>query len=1047
MNSKILRKFSLFLLLSLLASTILFAQERKVTGTVVEADGSPIPGVNVSLKGIPSNVSTNAQGVYTIQVRSDADVLVFSYIGFVRQQITVGSRVKIDVTLTSETNTLDEVVVNVGYGVKKKSEILGSVATITGEEIQDIPAPNIAGSIRNRIAGVGVSQVSGRPGSPITLNLRNSAVSDAGATIGITSEPLYIIDGITVTRENFDNLDPSMVENISFLKDASAAIYGAAGAKGVVMVTTKRGKIGKPSITYNGYVGVSDAASTPEMLSAYDQALLLNDSWRQSGAALSTFFLPADLELLKSQNYKSWYDELWQPSTTQRHNIGISGGTEKMTFFAGGSYQNEDANFIGFNYDKYSFRSGVVANIANGLKADVNFNVDWNVRNAQHNFTDQDATFFESIITVPRWVPISIDGKYVNFNNGVNPLALLNSGFSDVRKSKGYRINGSLSYQPTFLKGFTAKFQISQGSTAVNSRNYKPPYQTYNFTKTGNNVQLYTNQLAALNPVVEQVSAGNQRVIPSIAESNSYQGFATLQYGRTFGKHTFDILAGAEQSESNSETVSVLYSNQLIPGGEDYWAFDANTLTRNNISREEGVKRSLFGRASYDFDKRYLFDFVIRSDASSNFAPGNRWGLSPSAGLGWVVSQENFFKNAKFLSFVNFLKFKVNVGITGDDRILSRLWQARYTIDTNGGYIYGDANANGLNPSFVPNPDITWEKKRTVNVGVETSMFNNKLDIGVEFFQNRNYDGFERGGNTLYPLYAGFTAPIVNYRETYNWGSEFTVGYKANLTKDLKMNASVNFGYGNSINTQLIYSPGDLLNNTAPDWVTSFGVDPRKYSSSNIGLRNTGMFRTQADVDSWMAKYPNYRIYTKIPEAGWLNFEDTNKDGIINDNDMVPLYEKPNAWFAGGFNLNFSYKAFSLGTNIAARFGGKVFYDARARNAPSVTRNVIAIWEDRWTQENPMQGKLPRFDDPSIAKNSDFWAVDGTTIRINTMTLSYKAPTKLMNRLGLGGARLMLTGNNLWTLVNPLDYKDPYTSTVYDYPILRTISVGLNINL
>jgi TonB-linked SusC/RagA family outer membrane protein len=1046
MNSKILLKFSLFLLLMCSASTVLFAQDRKVTGKIVEADGSPIPGVNVALRGIPSNVSTNAQGIYTIQVKSDQDVLVFSYVGFVRQQITVGSRSTIDVTMSSADNTLNEVVINVGYGLKKRNDVLGSVATITGEEIQDIPAPNIAAAMRNRIAGIGVTQASGRPGSTITLNIRNSTVSETARGLGVTEEPLYIIDGITVTREAFDNVDPSMVENVTFLKDASAAIYGASGAKGVVLVTTKRGKLGKPTITYNGYVGVSDAAKTPEMLSAYEHAVLLNDGWKQASAPLSNFFLPADLELLKSQNYKSWYDEIWQASTTQRHNIGISGGSEKITFFAGGSYSSEDANFKGMNFDKYSFRSGVVANVANGLKADVNFNVDWNIRNAQHNLTDQDDAFFTQIITIPQWVPISIDNRYVNFNNTINPLALLNSGYYDRRKSKGYRVNASLTYQPTFVKGLTARFQISQGSNSTNSRQYRPPYQLYNFVKIGNNTQLYTNQLAPTSTVVEQNNTGNQRVSPGLAESNSYQGFVTLQYARTIGKHTFDVLAGGEQSESNSENLSVFWTNQLIPGGEEFWAFDPNTLTRQNTQITQAVKRSVFGRASYDFDKKYLVDFVIRSDASSNFAPDNRWGISPSAGLGWVISQENFFKNSKFFSFVNFLKLKANVGITGDDRINDRLWQGRYTIDTSNGYLYGNTNVNGLNPAIVANPDITWEKKRTINVGIETSLFNSSLDLSAEFFQNRNYDAFDKGGNNLYPLYAGFIAPVVNNRETYNWGSEFSVGYKAKLTKDLNMNASVNFAYGNSVSTQLIYAPGELFINVAPDWLTGFGTDPRKYNSSNIGLKNLGMFRTQADVDNWMAKFPNYRIYGVIPQPGWLNYEDSNGDGLINDNDMVPLYEDTNSWFAGGFNLNFTYKAFSLSTNIAAKFGGKVFYDSRARTQPSVIRNVLSIWEDRWTAENP-NGKFPRFDDASISKNSDFWAVDGTTVRINNMTLSYKAPSKLVQKLGLGGARLMLTGNNLWTLINPLDYKDPYSSTVYDYPILRTISLGLNINL
>ncbi|RZK37858.1 MAG: SusC/RagA family TonB-linked outer membrane protein [Pedobacter sp.] len=1048
MNAKILRKFLLSLSVMLALGTSSFAQDRKVTGKVVDSDGSPIPGVNVARRGEPSNVSTNAEGVYTIQIKTNQDVLVFSYIGFVRQQVPVGSSAKIDVKLLPETNMLNDVVV-VGYGTKKRSEVLGSLATIKGEELQDIPAPNLAGAMRNRIAGVGVGQTSGRPGAPITINIRGAVASEL--VTGATSEPLYIVDGITVSREVFDNIDASMVEDMSFLKDAAAAIYGASGAKGVVLVTTKRGKVGKPSITYNGYLGISDAARTPDMLSAYDHAVLLNDTYRVAGAPASELFLAEDLEYIKGLNYKSWYEELWQPASNQRHNIGISGGTDKMTFFAGGSYQREDGNYAGFGFDKYSMRSGMTANLANGLKADINFNVDWNITTAKHNFSDSDENLFERLVTTPKWVPISIDGQYLNYNGALNPLAVSESGYSDVRKSKGYRVNASLTYQPTFLKGLTARFQISQGSSSRNSRQYIPPYLTYNFARMGNNQQLFSNQ-PLINPstgthAFEAGTLANSRVSPGLSENNSYQGFLTLQYEKTIAKHSFSLLAGGEQTESNNEDVSVFYGNQLIPGGEDWWAFDGSTMSRNRMSRFASSKRSFFGRFSYDFDKKYLLEAVTRLDASSNFASGNRWGVSPSVGLGWVVSQEDFFKNSKTLSFINFLKLRVNVGITGDDRVDQRLWQERFLIDTSNGYLFGGSNQNSLNPGALANPFITWEKKRTINVGLETAMFNNKLNFSVEAFQNYNYDAFDKGANQLYPLYAGFAAPVINYRETYNWGTEFTIGYRAKLGRDLNLNAGINFGYGNSLTDRIIYSPGNLINNTLPNWEYGFGTDPRRWNSSNVGLTTIGMFRTQEEVDAWMTKYPNYRSYNLIPQAGWLYYEDKNGDGVINDSDMQPLYNNTDAIFSSGINLNLTYKAFALSTNINARFGGKVFYDSRSRVKPEPTRNILTIWKDRWTPGNPMEGRYPRLDDPSLTRNSDFWAVDGTMIRINNMTLSYKAPTSITNKLGIGAARIMLTGNNLWTIVNPLNYKDPYSSSATSYPILRTISLGLNVNL
>lgn len=1053
MNLKFLRKLSWVLVLLTMISTTLFAQQRQITGKVVDKkDGQPVPGVTVGIRGKTNNVSTNDKGEFALVADPSTDALVFSYVGYTRQVIPLAGKTNITVSFVEDAQLLDEdAVVVIGYTTKKKSEILGAVATISGAEIQDVPAPNLAGALRNRVAGVSVSQSSGRPGSPITLNIRNSTTTTAAA--GTTDEPLYVVDNITVTRDAFDNIDASMIENLTFLKDASAAIYGAAGAKGVILVTTKKGRIGKPSITYNGYLGISDAIKVPKMLSAYDHALLLNDTFRSQGAPASDYFAPEDLEYIKTLDYKSWYDEVWQAATTQRHNIGISGGSDKITFFAGGSYQGENGNYAGMKFNKYSFRSGVVATVANGLKADVNFNVDYGTKELHHSAQDNDADFFSRIITIPRWVPISIDGKYVNYTvSGVsaanlNPLAISESGYYNNGSNKSYRINASLTYEPTFLKGLSIKGQVSQSSGSSKNTQYVPPFTLYNFVKRGNNQELFTNQLpTATAATFQPTTATSANFTPGLSDNNSYQFFLTLQYNKTIAKHSFSVLAGAEQSESNSQNSAVRYTNQLIPGVDQYFAFDVNTLVASNLDRTAVSKRSGFARFSYDFDKKYLVEGIARIDASSNFALGNRWGVSPNIGIGWVVSQEKFFKNSNALSFINFLKLKANVGITGDDRVGVRLWQDRFQIDVTNGYIFGNNNGNSLNRSRLANPDITWEKKRTINVGLETSMFNNKLDISIEAFQNYTYDGFELGANNQYPQYFGTQAPVLNYRQLYNWGSEFSIGYKAKLATDWNLSASMNFSYGNSVTDRILYTPGNLINNTFPN-LQLFGTDPRKYNTSNYGLKNLGMFRTQGEVDAWMAKYPNYRIYDKIPQPGWLYYEDTNADGVISDSDLAPMYNNTNPFLSTGISLNLTYKNFSLNTNINARFGGKIFYDSRARTAPSKTRNTLTIWQDRWTIDNPMEGKYPRFDDPSLGINSDFWAVDGTMIRINTMTLSYKAPTAFANKLGINGARILLTGNNLWTIVNPLPYKDPYTSSAWDYPMLRTISLGLSVNL
>src|SRR5699024_8667327 len=378
-------------------------------------------------------------------------------------------------------------------------------------------------------------------------------------------------------------------------------------------------------------------------------------------------------------------------------------------------------------------------------KADVSFNVDHRIRESQNNIGNEtDASFYEAIVATPDWYPMYINGLPVNLNGRDNLLAILNSGYSDARKSQGYSINASLTYEPTFLKGLQAKFQISQRGGNGTSNQYRPPYRLYDFAPMGNNGSLYsTNLLDTESWGVEQ---RNSYLNTNLNRDNGYQGFVTLSYNGSFDKHNIGVVVGGEQTVSNSEVLGVRWDNQLIPDYEDYWAFDQNLMQLDGRSIFETTKRSAFGRLSYDFDSKCMLQVVTRLDASSNFARGNRWGWSPSIGAGWVVSEEDFFKEN--VSFVNHLKLKVNYGITGDDRVLERLWQERYTLDINNGYMFGDDQYGiGLNPSVYPNLNITWEKRRTFNFGIESSMLNNQLSLGIEFFQNKTYDGFDQGAS------------------------------------------------------------------------------------------------------------------------------------------------------------------------------------------------------------------------------------------------------------------------------------------------------------
>ncbi|WP_207510967.1 SusC/RagA family TonB-linked outer membrane protein [Longitalea luteola] len=1018
-------------------------QDKIVTGRITDEKGEPLGGATVTVKGTNETTLTKEDGTFRLRVPEGRNVLVVSHVGMASQEINVAGKTMVAVALTSLNNNMNDVIV-IGYGTQKRYQSTGAVASIKAAEVQDIPAPNIAGTLRGRIAGLGVSSASGRPGSSITLNVRNSTTSDAGNLIGATPEPLYVIDNIIVDKASFDALDPSMVEDITVLKDASAAIYGAAGAKGVILITTKRGQAGQAKVSYNGYYGTTDATKKPEMLSAYDHALLLNDTYKMNNADPKDFFSEEDLEYIRGLNYASWFDELWQPSYTQRHNLSVSGGSDRLTYFVGGSYQNENGNYAGIKVDKYSFRSGLNARLAKGLKADINFNVDHNIRYSENEISENDQNFLADLVQIPRWVPTQINGQWVNHDNmNKHPLAMIASGYYRTQKNRGYRINAAMTWQPEsgFLKGLTARFQVSQGGSNSDGDEYRPPYTLYNFHRLGNNQALYSD--SATTPYVVN-AADRSRLGLSLGNNNSYQGFLTLQYARSFARHNFSVLVGGEQSRSYSKSVEAEYFNQQIPNFDQYWAFDLNSDNVRNPVISEATKRSFFGRLSYNFDGKYTLEGITRFDASSNFARGNIWGVFPSIGLGWIVSQEDFFRDN--VKFIDYMKLRLNYGLTGDDRVNKRLWQERFRADIQG-YLYGNNYVAGLKPDVIPNPDITWEKRNTINVGAEIALLDNKLSIGVDVFRNHIYDAFDQGANDMFPMYVGFAMPVVNYQVRYAWGSEWSIGYKTQLARDLHIRANMNFSFSNSVIERMFYNPYDLWQNMPEDWIIGLGTDPRKYNSSNFGLIYQGMFRTQEEVDAFLAKNPNYTIDEKVPQPGWMYYKDLNGDGKITDVDKTTMFNRVDPWLATGIQLGLTYKSFTMNVNIAARFGGKEFIDSRARRSePTESKNVPAFWTDRWSPDNP-DGRYPRTDDPSLGWESDIWAVDGTMIRINDMTIAYSIPERLTKKAGLSNARILATGNNLWTLKNPLKYKDPYQSYIYDYPTLRTMSVGLSLGL
>jgi TonB-dependent starch-binding outer membrane protein SusC len=422
-------KKALLLQFFLLLSCILFAQQKTVTGKVTDADGSPLAGVTVSVKATNTNVATGENGSYSIIVPSNQSVLKFSSAGMLYEEHLIGSKTTYSIRMQKDNKQLDDVIV-VGYGTKKRVNVQGAVSTIKAADIEDLPVANLPSLLINRVPGVGVNFSSGKPGSTTTVNIRNS-ITFPGGVDGVTNQPLVVIDGIvsnplqwsqSPNADIFENLDASQIEDITFLKDASAAIYGAAGAKGVILITTKKGKPGKSKISYTGYFGVSDEAIKSKSLTAYEHAKFLNDGYELTGAALNQRFSESDLDSLKGLPDRSWNDYFWKKGKVQRHTINVSGGTEKLTFFAGGSYYNEKGNYGNISNDKYSIRTGMNATIVTGLTANISFSSDFNqeINNNHKNANGEtDDITIRSLFLTPKWVPVEFKGVPVAFSGTI----------------------------------------------------------------------------------------------------------------------------------------------------------------------------------------------------------------------------------------------------------------------------------------------------------------------------------------------------------------------------------------------------------------------------------------------------------------------------------------------------------------------------------------------------------------------------------------------------------------------------------------------------
>lgn len=1099
---------------------------KEVKGIVVDENGDPIIGANIKVKGLNTNVVTDLNGRFTVVVPKGSKITV-SFVGYVPQVLAPTSQQEMKITMQENAQSLNEVVV-VGYGTQKMKNVTGSVGVVSEKDIADIPVSNVIEAMKGQVPGVTVSGGDQRPGDTSSLYIRQNN-QFTFAKQGNDIYPLVVIDDVIQIDPStglsdlsqLNMLDPSEIESISILRDASAAIYGSRAAGGAIIVKTKRGATGMPKISYSGQFGVSDAVSHAKEMSAYQYGLFTNSFLQASNIVKSTdtqvtrsneMFSDDELNQMKSLNY-NWLDHAWKSAFTQRHSVNVSGGTDKATYFADLSYYSQGANLGNQNYNKYTFRSGVDVNLTSNLK--LSASIAANMGDVTQSFTKvatlNDGSYgaksslpdYTYLSHMPRYIPWSttINGEdyYISpspgpnmTNNGSidtrgefgawNYFALSNSGSESHDKSNSWNANFSFTYAIPKIKGLSLQGTYATSRSTDNTEQMSLPYQLADI-KSMNvaNKHLYSEWTSSDYTIKTIDKSSMVSYNTDLTENRQINFF--INYQRAFGLHDIQGMLGMERTDASYTTEQQLYNSPTNYTGS---SATAGTLdpTNSYVSKSESGTLSYFGRANYSYADRYLLQFLFRTDASTKFAPKNYWGFFPSVSVGWVASEENFFKNA--MPWFEYLKVRASWGRTGRDNIGA--WEWRQTLDYKGSYGYSFGSSGGQNgyayvPNKTPNPDVHWDKDDKFNLGFDTRFLKSRLSATFDFYYEMNSDILNAATITAsgIPFYIGGSMAESNYGKINDWGNEISVNWRDHVG-DFKYSVGVNFSLfsGDKVKqwptlaTTYPSANNIQVGGTTSAYMPSWGFKVWKGTSTHDGI-----MRNQADIDSYWAYLtanagangtPSYLTATSKSalSPGMLAYQDLGgplvngkvgaPDGQIDKTgaDYTKLYKGVSEFGLHGFttNLNLEWKGIVVSAQISTSWSG--YNDLDVVNIKG-SKSTYPIWEpeyffkDMFDSNTNARGKYPNLGcenaiSGSVNSPSDFWSLSNFRCYVQHLSISYVMPHQWTQPLHIQSARFSLLGNNLWDLYNP--YPDHYRNmynTSYEYPTMRNWALGINL--
>ena len=1011
--------------------------EKTLSGTVTDAsDNSSLPGVNIVVKNTTNGTVTDIDGKYSLNVPDDAETLVFSSVGYISEEATIGNRTVINVQMAPDIQSLKEVVV-VGYGTQRKKDVTGAIASVPAEEIADLPIASIDQALQGRAAGVQVIQSGGVPGGPVSVKIRGYG------SVG-TEEPLYVIDGVPVQGGNqnaltgespINNLNPNDIESIEILKDASAAaIYGARASAGVVIITTKRGKSGKASVNYNGYYGVSEVYQRYDLMnkeqylqfvSDYD-AIISEENPNYSSPGV----IDANPDALADTD---WQDQLLQTGITQKHDVTVSGGGENSNFLLSTEYYSQEGTIKTSKFDRYSLRLNSDFSLSDKIRIGESVSLS---RTARDNITGGSRGIIELAVRIPPVVPVydpdNIGGyaQPTNQFNGPqgaveNPLATLFIPQGEVER---YRIVGNVYAEVDLLEGLTYKANLGLEFGYSDSRAFNPVFDAASGTRPSN---LSQTRSETLNPLIEN----------------------TLTYRKTFNKHSFSLLAGVTRQSFNASNVTASGNNLPETNDANVLSNVLNPTVGGEIN--ESSLQSFLGRMTYDFDNKYLLTASVRQDGSSKLAPGNRYQTFPSFSVGWRLSNEPFLRNATFISE---LKLRGGYGELGN---VTPLGDYPYVdpLQLGFGVVLGEEVVPGASQTRLSNRNIHWESVKQTNFGIDVGLFDDALLLTADYYTKQT-DGMIYGSPV--PPSVGLGSPAQNIGIMENRGFELALTYRKSVG-DFNFDASGNFStvYNNVVRLSLADGAVITSGETYDEWGDlSISRTEAGYPVGQFyGYLTDGLFQEGDDFSTQPDAQPGDIRYKDIAGPQDENGNFTAPDGVIDGNDRT-FIGNPLPDLTYGFTFRADYKGIDLSLFLQGMHGNDVFnamkfWTEALKNFSNQSVQVL----DRWTPENTT-ATIPRINPGETnRRGSDRYVEDGSFMRVKNLTLGYTFNKSWLDRLGVfSQVRIYATAQNLLTLTR-YSGLDPeigsQRGTALEYgvdegnitPIPRTFIFGLQAGL